>query len=59
MNDRRRTAIALLGLVLFTYPVLAIADTGGLTGAAPTIVIYLFVVWAALIALTAWSGRQR
>lgn len=58
--SRRRRGLAALsvaGFALFSYPLLAIVD--GDTGVAgwPALAVYLFVVWAALIALTVLLRR--
>lgn len=62
MDDRRRTgllvAVSALAFVLFTYPVLAVFDTGGLVLGVPTIALYLTLAWAGIIALVAWLGRR-
>lgn len=54
---QRLVAISLLGLPLMTYPILSL-PTGGLAG-IPATYLYLFGVWAGLIALAAWVAEGR
>lgn len=62
MNERLRNArlvaLAVAALLLFTYPVLEVFDTGRLLGGLPVLVWYLFGAWAVVIALSAWIGRR-
>lgn len=61
-NQSRSTAnlagITLLAIALFSFPLLAVFDTGKLILGVPAIVLYLFVAWAAVIGLTAWAVRK-
>lgn len=59
LRDARLIALACAALILFTYPVLAAFDTGRLVLGVPANVLYLFGVWALIIAATAWIGRRR
>jgi hypothetical protein len=47
-------ALFCLGVVLLSYPMLAIFNHSLLEAGIPLLVIYLFGVWAALIGATAW-----
>lgn len=62
MNERLRNArlvvLACAALLLFTYPLVAVFDTGRFVGGVPLVVVYLFVAWGAVIALAAWIGRR-
>jgi lipopolysaccharide export LptBFGC system permease protein LptF len=57
-RDSRRgqqlLALFCLGALLLSYPVLAVFNHSLLEAGIPLLVLYLFGVWAALIALTAW-----
>jgi hypothetical protein len=62
MSDRlksaRLTAAAVLALLLFNYPFLAVFDLDTLVVGVPVLWAYLFIVWAAVIALAAWIARS-
>jgi len=62
MRDRLRgarlVATAVLALLMFNYPVLAVFDTDSLVLGVPVLWAYLFIVWAAVIALAAWIARS-
>jgi hypothetical protein len=45
----------LLGVVLLNDPVLSLFDRGQQLGGIPLVYVYLFVVWAGLIGLLAWT----
>lgn len=51
-----------VGFVLFTamlvWPVLSIPNRPVLIAGIPTLVLYLFTVWAAVVALLAWAARR-
>ena len=61
-QDRTRTArlvaTAVLALLLFNFPFLAVFDSATLVGGVPLLWAYLFVVWALVIALVAWVVRS-
>jgi hypothetical protein len=54
---QRLAALGLLGVPLLTYPLLSLpaGDLGGI----PATYLYLFGVWAGLIALAAWVAERR
>ena len=62
MSDRLRSsrllAVAVLGLLLFNYPFLALFDVPVLVAGVPLLWAYLFVVWALVIALVGWIARS-
>ncbi len=49
----RLTGAALLGFLLFNYPLLAIFDLHARVLGVPVLWAYLFTTWAALIAIAA------
>lgn len=50
-------ALALFGGLLLSYPLLALPD--GNIGGVPIVFLYLFGVWAGLIALAAWVAERK
>ncbi|UCV17985.1 hypothetical protein [Ferribacterium limneticum] len=54
---QRLAALGLLGVPLLTYPLLNLP--GGEVGDIPATYLYLFGVWAGLIALAAWVAEKR
>jgi hypothetical protein len=54
---QRLAALALFGIPLLTYPLLSLP--GGSLGGIPAGYLYLFGVWAGLIALAAWIAEGR
>ncbi|MFV0372247.1 MAG: hypothetical protein ACK5JI_11520 [Azonexus sp.] len=54
---QRLTALGLFSAVLLTYPLLGLAQ-GSLAG-WPAVVLYLFGVWAGVIALAALIAEHR
>ena len=58
-RGKRLIAVALLALVAFNFPLLAVAEAGpGLLG-LPPLFAYLFGAWAGLIALLALIVERR
>lgn len=55
----RLGALALAAGLLFSFPLLAVFDTGRLIAGIPAVALYVFGSWAIIIAMTAWVGRQR
>jgi hypothetical protein len=53
----RLTAVAVLGFVLITPPLVTIFDRGGQVFGVPVIWVYLFLAWAAVITLIAVTVR--
>jgi hypothetical protein len=61
VNDvraQRFVALAVLGTLLFNYPILALFNVSGALGGVPLLYAYLFIVWAALIALMAYVAES-
>ena len=59
-KGQRFVALCMLGMLLFNYPILALFNVSGFLLGVPVLYVYMFVAWAALIALLAWiaeSGR--
>ena len=59
-KGQRFVALCMLGMLLFNYPILALFNVPGALFGVPVLYAYVFVAWAALIALMAWiaeSGR--
>lgn len=52
-RGQRLAALCLLGLVLFSYPVLAVFNVHATVAGIPLLYVYFFVAWGALIALMA------
>ena len=50
-KGQRFVALCMLGLLLFNYPILALFNVSGTVFGVPVLYAYLFVAWAALIAL--------
>ena len=59
LRSARLAAIAVLGFLLLNAPLLTIADSDATVAGIPVLYAYLFVVWAALIALIALAVRRR
>ena len=62
MNDetkaQRFVALCMLGLVLFNFPILALFNVPGTLLGVPVLYAYLFIAWAALIALMALVANR-
>jgi len=62
MSDRLRnarlTAAAVLALLLFNFPFMAVFDVDTLVVGIPVLWAYLFIVWAGIVALAAWIARS-
>ena len=53
VRGQRLAALCLLGLVLFSYPVLAVFNAHATIRGIPVLYAYFFVAWGELIALIA------
>jgi hypothetical protein len=52
-RSQRLVALCMLGLLLFNYPILALFNVSGTFFGIPILYAYIFIAWAALIALMA------
>ena len=57
-KGQRFVALAMLGMVLFNFPVLALFNVGGTLFGIPVLYAYIFLAWAALIALMALVAER-
>jgi hypothetical protein len=53
LTSERLIGLFLFGLLLFTPPLIGVVDKAYLIGGIPVLYLYLFVVWAMLIGMTA------
>lgn len=53
VRGQRLAALCLLGILLFSYPLLAVFNVQATVLGIPVLYAYFFVAWAALIALMA------
>jgi hypothetical protein len=49
-------ACFVLFLALLVWPLLSIPNRPGLVAGIPALVLYLFAVWALIVAVLAWAG---
>jgi hypothetical protein len=52
-KGQRLAALCMLGALLFNYPILALFNVSGTFFGVPVLYAYIFIAWAALIALMA------
>jgi hypothetical protein len=57
-KSQRFVALCMLGLVLFNFPILALFNVGGTILGVPVLYAYIFMAWAALIALMALVAER-
>lgn len=57
-KGERLVALALLGFLLFNYPLLSLFSTDGSVVGVPLLYAYLFVSWGLLIGLMALVVRK-
>jgi hypothetical protein len=57
-KSERLVALALLGLLLFDYPLLSLFSTEGRVLGIPMLYAYLFAAWTTVIALIALTVRR-
>jgi hypothetical protein len=53
----RFVALCMLGLLLFNYPILALFNVPGTLFGIPLLYAYIFIGWAALIAMMAFVAE--
>lgn len=58
LRSPRLAAAAVLALLLFNYPFLAVFDVDVRVLGIPLLWAYLFTVWALVVALIAWLVRD-
>lgn len=58
-QSQRLVALFALGVLLFTYPLLALFNGGGSVFGLPVLYAYLFSAWAVLILLLSLATRSR
>ena len=58
-RGQRFVALCMLGILLFNYPVLALFNVPGFLFGIPVLYAYIFMAWAALIALMAMVAESR
>jgi hypothetical protein len=59
VRAQRLAALCVLGLLLFSYPLLAVFNVQATLFGIPVLYVYFFVAWAALIALMALVTERR
>jgi hypothetical protein len=59
VHAQRLAALFILGWLLFSYPLLSLFNTGGTLAGIPVLYVYLFGVWAGLIALMVLIVERR
>ena len=58
-KGQRFVALCLLGTLLFNYPILALFNVSGMVFGVPVLYVYMFIAWAALIAVMAWLSESK
>jgi len=51
-------ACFVLGSALLVWPLLSIPNRPVLVAGVPALVLYLFAVWAVIVAVLAWAARR-
>ena len=57
-KGQRFVALCMLGMLLFNYPILTLFNVPGVLFGVPVLYAYLFIAWAALIALMAFLAES-
>jgi hypothetical protein len=57
-KSHRFVALCMLGMVLFNFPILPLFNVGGTILGVPVLYAYIFMAWAALIALMALVAER-
>ena len=57
-KGQRFMALSMLGMLLFNYPILTLFNVPGALLGVPVLYAYLFIAWAALIALMAFLAES-
>ena len=59
IDHQRLIALFLLGWVLFNFPMLSLFNRPATFLGIPSLYVYIFAVWALVIALMAWIAERR
>ena len=59
LTSQRLVAVFLFGCALLNYPLLYLFDRGATLFGVPLLFIYIFLAWAGLIGLMAWTIERR
>jgi hypothetical protein len=57
-KEQRFVALCMLGMLLFNFPILALFNVQGTLLGVPVLYAYIFLAWAALIALMALVANR-
>lgn len=57
-KGQRFIALCMFGILLFNYPILALFNVPGTVFGVPVLYAYIFIAWAALIALMAFVAES-
>jgi hypothetical protein len=57
-KSHRFISLCMLGVLLFNYPILALFNVNGTLFGVPVLYVYVFVAWAALIAMMAYVAES-
>ena len=57
-KGQRFVALCMLGMLLFNFPILALFNVSGTLLGVPVLYAYIFVAWAAVIALMALIAER-
>jgi hypothetical protein len=57
-KGQRFVALCMLGMLLFNFPILALFNVSGTLLGVPVLYAYIFIAWAALIALMALVANR-
>jgi hypothetical protein len=57
-KGQRFVVLCMLGMLLFNYPILALFNVSGSLFGVPVLYAYLFIAWAALVALMAYVAES-
>jgi hypothetical protein len=58
-KGHRFVALCMLGMLLFNYPIFALFNVPGTLFGVPVLYAYIFIIWAALIALMALLAESK
>lgn len=58
LAGQRLVVVFLIGAMLYNYPVLSLFDRAALFLGVPVLFVYMFAVWAALVAIIAWISER-